>query len=149
MIKSRKCWIQRQKEMSKYIGMRKHSSQFKKSEKESLMKRLRSIDKWSISTHALKRIREKGIDATYNDIASTVHDCMIFEYKIDYNRFTNRCEERIGVRSNSITNKNFNLNVIYSLTNKKVITVWLNRINDNHATLDKTLYDANLKIFNI
>ena len=142
-------WVETQLEMSKYVGKRKHSSQMSQKELDSLYSRLRSVEKWELTRHALDRIEEKGINATYDDIASTVYHCDIIEYKIDYNARINRCEERVVVRSKAVTNGEYNLNVVYNLHSNKVITVWLNHINDRHATLDWSLYDPDMKVFGV
>lgn len=142
-------WVETQLEMSKYVGKRKHSSQMSQKELDSLYSRLRSVEKWELTRHALDRIEEKGINATYDDIASTVYHCDIIEYKIDYNVRINRCEERVVVRSRAVTNGEYNLNVVYNLHSNKVITVWLNHINDRHATLDWSLYDPDMKVFGV
>lgn len=142
-------WVETQLEMSKYVGKRKHSSQMSQQELDSLYSRLRSVEKWELTRHALDRIEEKGINATYDDIASTVYHCDIIEYKIDYNVIINRCEERVVVRSKAVTNGEYNLNVVYNLHSNKVITVWLNHINDRHATLDWSLYDPDMKVFGV
>lgn len=142
-------WVETQLEMSKYVGKRKHSSQMSQLELDSLYSRLRSVEKWELTRHALDRIEEKGINATYDDIASTVYHCDIIEYKIDYNARINRCEERVVVRSRAVTNGEYNLNVVYNLHSNKVITVWLNHINDRHTTLDWSLYDPDMKVFGV
>lgn len=147
--KSYNNWEQTQLEMMKYVGKRKHSSQLTEKEKQSLLRRLRGVKKWDITKHALDRMEEKGIQATYDDIASTVWNCEIIEYKIDYNKVLKRCEERVVLRSKAVTNGEYNLNVVYNLHSKKIITVWLNHINDRHVTLNWSLYDPDMKVFGV
>lgn len=142
-------WVEKQLEMSKYIGKRKHRSQLTQQELDSLHGRLQDVTDWGISHHALDRLEKKNIHATYDDIISTIFNCAIIEYKIDYNKKMNRCEERVVVRGLALTNKFYNLNVVYSLTNERVITVWLNHINDNHDTLDWSIYDESMKVFGL
>lgn len=142
-------WVEEQLEMSKYIGQRKHSSQLTQQETDFLHDRLKAINEWGISTHALDRLVEKKIRATYDDIVSTIYNCEIIEYKIDYDARINRCEERVVVRGKALTNRYYNLNVVYSLTKKCVVTVWLNHINDRHDTLDWSLYNPNMKVFGV
>lgn len=141
--------VEKQLEMSKYIGQRKHGSSIAKLEMDSLWERLREVDKWDISPHALDRLTEKGINATYEDIVSTIHNAILIEYKIDYLKNINRCDERIVLRSNAIVNFNYNLHVVYSLVQKKVITVWMNHKKDLHKTLDWNLYSEDMKVFGI
>lgn len=142
-------WVQKQLEMSKYVGKRKHSSQMTQEEIKSLYSRLRSVKKWELIGHVFDRIKEKGINVTYDDIASTVYHCDIIEYKIDYNARINRCEERVVARSRAVTNGEYNLNVVYNISCNKVVTVWLNHINDFHDTLRWELYSKDMKVFEV
>lgn len=145
----RESWIEEQLEMSNYINKRKHYSQMSTLEINRTLKRLRDVESWLFTEHALDRMDEKGINATYQDIASTLFNCEILEYKIDYNERKNRCEERVVVRSKTKVNGNYNLNIVFSLTTKKVITVWLNHFWDRHITLDWSIYDENMKVFGL
>lgn len=149
MLKTRVKWVEEQLEMSKYIGMRKHRSQLTQLEIGSLQRRLESFDEWGITYHTLDRIEEKGIRATYDDIVSTILNCEIIEYKIDYNGRRNRCEERVVVRGRAITNNYYNLNVVYNITKGDIVTVWLNDISDRHATLDWSIYNEDMKVFGV
>lgn len=134
-------------EMIKYVGKRKHGSQLTQYEKTKLWQRLYSVQEfeWRLSNHALYRIREKGIRATKQDIISTIYHSEIIEYKI--NLIKGEVEERVVLRSKAIVNEEYNLHVVFSLQNKTVVTVWMNHINDRHATLDWSIYDPSMKVF--
>lgn len=149
MILIRESLIQAQNEMSQYIGKRKHSSQLTQLEIEGLEKRLKDVQSWNIRTHALDRLEEKGINATYQDLTSCIYDATIIEYKIDYNNRINRCDERVVIRANSVVNYSYNLNVVYSLSEKRIVTVWINNINDRHDTLNWDIYSEDMKVFGI
>lgn len=149
MLVTKTDWVAEQLEMSKYIGKRKHRSQLTQQEEDSLHRRLEDVENWKMSSHAFDRLEEKGIKATYDDIVSTILNCDLVEYKIDYDSRINRCEERIVVRGRALTNRFYNLNVVYSVTKERVVTVWLNHINDNHSTLDWSIYDENMKVFGV
>lgn len=149
MLKTVDRLVETQMEMSKYIGKRKHSSQLQGFEIESIWKRLKEIKNWRIKTHALDRLEEKGIQATYEDIVSTIYNANIIEYKINYLSLINRCDERVVLRSKAIVNREYNLHVVYSLTEGRVITVWINHVDDHHKTLDWSQYDENMKVFGI
>jgi len=138
-----------QLEMGKYCGQRKHVSQITQQENDGLYKRLKEVDKWKIVSHALDRLKEKNINATREDIVSTINNSTLIEYKIDYDKRINRYEERVVLRSNAIVNRNFNLHVVFSLTKKQVITVWINDINDFHKTLDWSIYNEDMKVFGV
>lgn len=138
-----------QLEMGKYNGQRKHVSQLTQQEKDGLYKRLKEVEKWKILSHALDRLEQKNINATNEDIVSTINNSTIIEYKIDYDKRINRYDERVVLRSNAIVNRYYNLNVVYSLTKQQVITVWINDINDFHKTLDWTIYNEDMKVFGV
>lgn len=141
--------VEQQLEMSQYIGRRKHSSQLSEIETDGLFERLKEVENWRIKTHALDRLAEKGIEATYQDIVSTIGYAEMVEYKINYNPLINRCDERVVLRSKAIVNRCYNLNVVYSLSENRIVTVWNNHINDRHDTLDWSIYDADMKVFGI
>lgn len=140
-------------EMLQYVGQRKHVSQMSKREIVGLFKRLKNVEKngskWMMSGHALNRINEKGIQATYEDVVSTIHNATIIEYKIDENKYTGKPDERVVLRAKAVVNRNYNLNAVYSLTRKCIVTVWINHINDRHATLDWSIYNSKMKVFGV
>ena len=135
--------------MARYAGKRKHGSQLKKTEEIGLWSRLKSVNdsEWGIAPHAIERIAQKRIRATRQDIISTIHNANIVEYKIDFNKKIRTYDERVVLRSKSVIHNKYNLHVVYSLTSKDVISVWLNHINDYHKTLDWSIYDKNIKVF--
>lgn len=151
MFKTVSKLVEEQMEMSKYIGKRKHRSQLQQEEIDRIFSKLKSVEengeRWRIRTHALDRMEQKGIKATYEDLVTTIHNAEIIEYKMDYSYDINRCDERVVLRANTIVNDYYNLNVVYSLSEKRIITVWINDINDSHSTLDWSLYDENMKVF--
>ena len=140
-------WVERQLELSKYVGKRIHCSQLQQEEINTIWRRLKSFDSWGTSKHTFDRLTEKGINATYDDLVSTINNSNIIEYKIDYNEKINRCDERVVLRANAVVNDTYNLNVVYSITFGVIITVWMNHINDKHSTLNWELYDENMKVF--
>lgn len=140
-------------EMKKFVGNRKHVSQMTEKEINGLFNRLKSVEKsgkrWSVSGHTFDRISQKGINATYEDVVSAIHNATLIEYKIDQAKFSDGVDERVVLRSKEVVNKSYNLNVVYSLTNRKVITVWINHIKDKHATLNWDIYNKDMKVFGV
>jgi hypothetical protein len=140
-------------ELEKYVGQRKHSSQMTEAEIHGLWERLKEIEdkglNWKISGHALERMEQKGIVTTYKDIVSTIHNASMVEYKIDYNRIDKKCHERVVIRSKDFVNINYNLHVVFSLTNRKIISVWMNHKSDFHNTLKWEIYNKDMKIFGV
>lgn len=140
-------WIKRQFELSEYIGKRKYCSQMTPEEMNIVWNRLNKVEEWGISNHALDRLKQKGIQATYDDLVSMIKNSKIVEYKIDYEKKINRCEERVVLSSNEIVNECYRLKVVYNLGRKDIVTVWINHVDDFHETLDWSLYDADMKVF--
>lgn len=140
-------------DMAKYIGKRKHCSQMTQEEIKGLFLRLKSVEenglRWGMAGHALDRIHEKGINADYWDIVSSVWNSEMIEYKIDENKRTGKPEERVVIRSRAVANRSYNLNAVFSITQRRIVTVWLNHINDRHSTLDWSIYDEKMPVFNV
>jgi hypothetical protein len=133
--------------MVDYVGKRKHVSQMNREDKRIIFARLKEVkySQWTIKRHALDRMAEKKIHATKRDLISTIHNCNIIEYKID--DCTSGCDERVLVRAKSVVNSDYNLNVVYSLSNRQIVTVWMNHVEDTHKTLDWSKYDKNMVVF--
>lgn len=136
------------------MGKRKHSSQMTEMEVTGIFNRLKSVEenglKWRMAGHTLDRLTQKGIEADYYDIVSTIHNATIIEYKIDENKFKGGTpEERVVLRSKAVVNRMYNLHAVYSLTERRIITVWINHIKDHHATLDWSIYDAEMPVFGV
>lgn len=126
-------------------GKKKHYTQMTSEEKKFLFNKLKSVKKWRIGGHALDRMKEKNIEVTYNDIVSTIYNSNIIEYHtVKLNNFNDR---RVLLRSKAITNGEYNLHVVYSITGRRVVSVWLNNIDDLHNTIDMRDYDSDMKIF--
>jgi len=141
--------VQQQTEMSQYIGKRIHGSQLEDFQSNGIWDRLKSVKSWNVRKHAYDRLAEKGINATYEDLISCIHDSTLIEYKIDYNPITNRCDERVVLRANAVVNYCYNIHVVYSLSQQRIITVWMNNVNDLHKTLDWSIYDESMKVFGV
>ena len=147
-LKTRKPkWVQRQIELSNYIGKRKYRSQMTTEEMNTIWSKFKNVEEWGISTHALDRLKQKGIKATYEDIVSMIDNSQIVEYKIDYEKKINRCEERVVLVSNAVVNGCYRLKAVFNFGRQDIVTVWINHLNDNHDTLDWSLYDADMKVF--
>jgi hypothetical protein len=145
--------LEKNVEMAEFAGKRKHGSQLKDFEIDGLFNRLKAVEikglRWRIAGHALGRLQDKKINATYQDIVSTIHNSSIIEYKIDENKIVGGYEERVVLRSTAMVNRDFHLHAVYSLTERRIITVWINHKSDFHATLDWSIYDEDMKVFGV
>jgi len=127
-----------------YRGKKKHGEQMNQKELDFLFNSLKSVDKWGLHPHALQRLQQKGIEATYADIVSTIHNATLIEYHLA--KFNDKPDPRVILRAKAVVNGHYNLHVVYSLDRKVVVSVWMNDVNDKHATLDWRDYDKNFRI---
>lgn len=125
-------------------GLKKHYTQMNDKEKNFIFATLKSYKNWGMSGHALDRLVEKGIEATYEDIVSTIHNSMIIEYHVA--KFQGVNDERVLLRSKAIVNKCNNLHVVFSITRGRIVSVWMNHKDDKHSTIDMSDYSKSVKI---
>lgn len=123
------------------MSTRKHISQMSKEEEYFLWKKLFgvNVEQWNITGHLLKRLDERG--GNFEDILSVIFNGTIIEYHSINNN------NRILVRGK----RSFNGSVICAVfepETRNVITLYWNRFNDNHKTIDMQLYIADLDIVN-
>lgn len=135
--------------LATYAGQRKHNSQLSHFEKLSLFTRLKNVQYWGMSAHALDRLVEKGIKATKEDVVSTLNHANIVEYRIFQYSENDACDERVILRSKAMVNGRYNLHVVYSLTNHRIVSVWTNHVLDKHSTLDWSIYNKDMKVFGV
>ena len=141
-----------EKGLKRYAGKRKYVSQMSQHEIKGLsnrLKRLSSSGNLTFTDHTLDRVMQKGIAVTQKDIISMIGNSDIVEYKIDVDNLRGGYSERLVVSSKALVNRSYRLKVVFDLTNRTVITVWMNHVKDTHKTLDWTLYDKNMKVLGI
>ncbi|AHC94140.1 hypothetical protein T548_0062 [Lactococcus phage phiL47] len=135
--------------------IRKHFTQMNEQELEIVKNKIKSsvngdVNSVNIVPHAFdnlfKRLR-KGRDInTYKVmLAQTLIDFTPIEFKRIYNG-VNLVEERSVLRGNRLVNEE-SIVLVYSITHRKIITVWINSLNDMHSTLDTNLYDSEMVIY--
>ena len=135
--------------------IRKHFTQMNEQELEIVKNKIKSsvngdVNSVNIVPHAFdnlfKRLR-KGRDInTYKAmLAQTLIDFTPIEFKRIYNG-VNLVEERSVLRGNRLVNEE-SIVLVYSITQRKIITVWINSLNDMHSTLDTNLYDSEMVIY--
>lgn len=135
--------------------IRKHFTQMNEQELEIVKNKIKSsvngdVNSVNIVPHAFdnlfKRLR-KGRDInTYKImLAQTLIDFSPIEFKRIYNG-VNLVEERSVLRGKRLVNEE-SIVLVYSLTQRKIITVWINSLNDTHSTLDTNLYDSEMVIY--
>lgn len=135
--------------------IRKHFTQMNEQELEIVKNKIKSsvngdVNSVNIVPHAFdnlfKRLR-KGRDInTYKImLAQTLIDFTPIEFKRIYNG-VNLVEERSVLRGNRLVNEE-SIVLVYSITHRKIITVWINSLNDMHSNLDTNLYDSEMVIY--
>lgn len=135
--------------------IRKHFTQMNEQELEIVKNKIKNSVKGDVNSvnivpHAFdnlfQRLR-KGRDInTYKVmLAQTLIDFTPIEFKRIYNG-VNLVEERSVLRGNRLVNEE-SIVLVYSITHRKIITVWINSLNDMHSTLDTNLYDSEMVIY--
>lgn len=97
---------------------------------------------FELSYHAIDRLQEKGKGVSAQNLIDLLTHHTIIEYKelaID-----GKGARRVVIRGIEQVH-NSNLVAVLDLTNKCIITIWLNDTNDKHATLNLKEY-KNFKI---
>ena len=134
---------------------RKHFTQMNEQELKVVKNKINSsvngnVNSVNIVPHAFdnlfKRLR-KGRDInTYKVmLAQTLIDFTPIEFKRIYNG-VNLVEERSVLRGTRLVNGE-SIVLVYSITHRTIITVWINSLGDMHNTLDMNLYDSEMLIY--
>lgn len=135
--------------------IRKHFTQMSEQELTIVENKIKSsvnrdVNSVNIIPHAFdnlyKRLR-KGRDInTYKImLAQALLDFTPIEFKRIYNG-VNLVEERSVLRGNRLVNRE-SIVLVYSITKRTIITLWVNSLEDMHSTLDMSLYDSNMEIY--
>lgn len=125
--------------------VKKHASQFTSKEAKQLYNAKERVkDLWSkrgikISFHLKDKIRNGETKFSYEMTMRTMLNSTIVEYN------ERGSDKRILLRSHISHNRNVQC-IVVSLITGKVITSYLNKVDDVHKTLDPRRYDKNLKI---
>lgn len=129
---------------------KKHYTQMSVSEIETVKNKIKMslIDGGLLyfSRHCKEQISKKAKqDFDYKKATSqTMVEGKIIEYKII--QFPDsKIEERVVLRSKYLYNGKACC-LVYSITNKSIVTIWFNSGLDNHKTLKISKYNANLEI---
>lgn len=140
--------MSKEKEMMKYGGMRIHKTMMSSYQIEKLEERVKevSLNKWWMSRYSEERLYSRGFDFSTEKVASMFSDCEIIEYKIDVHKSKGTFQERLVLRTREEFG-NLNLVFVVSLTNNCIVTVWFNHKDDNHETINMSLYNPKMKVF--
>ena len=132
--------------------IKKHYSQMTLKEKEFLKSKLNNLkrEKLIVSDHLQRKFIGYDLSEVKNLPFKTELD-MIIEY--NERPMNSYMDRRILVRSKKIYDvrignkiEKCNLCVVYSIITNSIITIYWNKSNDNHTSINMNRYDKNLKI---
>lgn len=131
-----------------YKKVRKYVGQMKPEEKQKVRYLFKSVKSWEIVDHVNDRIIEKGYRITTDDILDVMRNGKIVEYEQKLYTNTNKFTELIvlnNVRKKENGSSDI-LHLVFDVTDKKIVTVWINNHDDLHDTLDMKIYNKGLKV---
>ena len=125
--------------------MKKHKTQMTEQELDLLKSRVDNTDVASveITSYTVYRFNERFDGITLLDVAKVFLDYELIEFN------TNSGDRRVLIRGNeNLTTEEgcYNVCIVYSLRNNRIVTAWLNNFHDHHDTLRIEEYDEDLEI---
>lgn len=125
--------------------MKKHISQMSEEEKDLLNERVADVDipTVEVTKYTVNRIHQRFDDITLLDVAEVFLRHTIIEYN------TNSGDQRILLRGTENVKDGkdkYNVCIVYSVRNNRLITAWLDHFLDNHKTLRIEEYTKDLDI---
>ena len=131
-----------------YKKVRKHVSQMSSNEKIKLRKMFKEVKDWEIFSHVNNRIKEKGYTVYVDDVLDLMHKGNIVEYEQKYYFNSGKVSHLVVlniVREHEGKDKD-RLHMVFDMTDKGIVTVWINDYEDIHETLDMGIYSKGLKV---
>lgn len=125
--------------------MKKHKTQMSERELDLLTTRVDETDIPSveITKYTLSRFNERFDGISLLDVAEVFIDYNIIEFN------TNNGDSRVLLRGTKDLKTDegcYNVCIVYSLRNNRIVTAWLNNYHDHHKTLRIEEYSADLRI---
>ena len=131
-----------------YKKVRKHVTQMSTNEKIKLREMFKKVKDWEIFSHVNDRIKEKGYTVYVDDILDLMHKGNIVEYEQKYYFNSGKVSHLVVlniVREHEGKDKD-RLHMVFDMTDKGIVTVWVNDYEDIHETLDMGIYSKGLKV---
>lgn len=130
-----------------YKKVRKHVSQLSLSEKEEIRKKFKKVKYWEIIDHVNERIVQKEYKITTDDILNVMRNGEIVEYEQKLYVVDGKMSELLVLTTvREDENGKSRLYLVFDITDKKIVTVWINGYEDTHDTLDMGIYSKGLKV---
>lgn len=120
--------------------IKKHYTQFTKSELEAVITELKRCKGITLSKHARKSYLNK------THIIQTLRNFNIIEY--NYNTFSGESRALLRGRDSFTLDDGlkYNLCAVVSITNKVIVTIYYNLSTDNHSNIDYHRYNRHFNI---
>lgn len=112
--------------------MKRHRFQMTAEETQAIESHVRSLNVREMVSHASERCAQKGVKAEDAVRALTCGQAIEIHNEVPG-------DVRVVMRWTPTGNQN-SACVVVSLVQRRIITVWPNRWNDNHSTLDRSQY---------
>ena len=115
-------------------GIRIHHTAIAPSFKRSLLNEVKGVKRWDFAPHFIHRSVEREIGYLSSvSIVNKVTDLLVKGTLIEYHTMK-------GTRRVLIRNMETGISVVADLDTKTVVSLWQNTQDDNHRTLDKSIY---------
>lgn len=126
---------------------RKHVTQMSNEEIDYLVDLLNDLDYLQFTNYSYGRLDALGIDEDYlTNMLHKFNDEMVIEFNTGKSGY----DKRVLIRDTKVvfSDKGEPLNVcaVISVPTNKVITLYVNDLNDNHSTINFDYYNEDLKI---
>jgi hypothetical protein len=121
-------------------GEKKHVGQMTELEKDFLMRKFRAVKQqdWCFTPYSLKRFNKREVDPT--------HFLSLWEKDVQLIEFhSKKGTNRILLRSKAVHN-GYQICAVFDLTNKVIITLYLNYVNNTHRGLREEFYNADVDV---
>ena len=125
---------------------RKLHTQMTSQEKAYLTNKVNKVNRLVPTRHSQEKMDMLDISLDYiAEILHTIKPSQVVEYNTGRGN-----ESRVLVKDNRVmttdTGKKVNGKYVIDIKTGKLVTVWINGVNDTHKTIDMSLYDKDLKI---
>ena len=125
---------------------RKLHTQMTNEEKVYLANKVNKVNRLVPTRHSQEKMDMLDISLDYiAEILHTIKPSQVVEYNTGRGN-----ESRVLVKDNRVmttdTGKKVNGKYVIDIKTGKLVTVWINGVNDTHKTIDMSLYNKDLKI---
>lgn len=134
--------------MYAYKKVRKHVSQMSSNEKDKIRDVFKVIKSWEVFDHVYDRIEEKGYTVTDDDFLRILTKGKIIEYEQKYYYNIKKLNHLVVLQSiRKRKGKPIDrMHMVFDITDRGVVSVWINELEDTHETLNLGIYSKGLKV---